>query len=825
MMLRGEILDVGQDNVVYVKIPQKYGNDSVKAVTRISVSKGDLVYVTDTSVSRVPQWVVFDQMHSVGSWGSPYPHEHPIGQVDGLKDWLTQYETWVGDHQAKLDEAEKRIAEGKVEVDAARADLDQAESDLAEAVRKATLEQARLDQAEANLDQMGRNLTAAGGRISANETALGKAQDRLTSAETTVQKTSTDLTALQGTVGDVQSKVTASDQKALEALNKAGAAQASADGKNRITRATSPAAQPGTAVGDTHFTMSSMGGGGVVTRQQRWDGSTWQDETVSHEVIASLDLGKATVGELDGGRIAARSLSADRLQIGVAGNLIVDPKFNDPQLSGWRLNGRWQWADAAGEKCFRAWADGTLTTMALNGGKSQTPSTPVSAGVTYALTLDMKGIVQVYLTIRYANGTVRTPGVTIQATAYSSARRNETFVFTPDTYDHAAAEGTKPMEILINIRQPSNAPVSSETAVYAARFAPRTSSVLIEDGAVTAEKVQAQSVAGAVGRFLTVEAMTGVFTESLTATDATLLGKTVAKSLTVEKLTGRDAILTGTVDVSQLNVTGEMAGTIARFMDLQARRAIFTEGMTANESTLLGTTVAEAINAGTVASRIMTGGLLQTTAAANRGVKIDNSGIRAWDGSGRQTMNINGTSNYLTGEFSTASSGQRVKISNNSSIAAVDLYASRSTDDHVGIWYDSPDTNVLNAVGRVLAIAESSYSRNSPGLEMWPMRGTFGFRGRWQQETDATKFVEIFNNNGLAAGAWVQLEIPFQSPFPTNNSLLFPLVSVERVYGGDVVVMVRAITASSITLVAVNKATSGTSGAIKLRAVTFNLNA
>lgn len=90
-MLRGEVLDVGQDNVVYVKIPQKYGNDSVKAVTRISVSKGDLVYVTDTSVSRVPQWVVFEQMNAVGSWGSPYPHVHPMGQVAGLVSKLGDF--------------------------------------------------------------------------------------------------------------------------------------------------------------------------------------------------------------------------------------------------------------------------------------------------------------------------------------------------------------------------------------------------------------------------------------------------------------------------------------------------------------------------------------------------------------------------------------------------------------------------------------------------------------------------------------------------------------------------------------------------------------
>lgn len=85
-MLRATVVDVDpQDPTrVWVTIPQKYGNDSIKAVTRISVTKGDQVYVTDTSVTRVPQWVVFDQMNVVGSWGNPYPHEHPMGQVTGL---------------------------------------------------------------------------------------------------------------------------------------------------------------------------------------------------------------------------------------------------------------------------------------------------------------------------------------------------------------------------------------------------------------------------------------------------------------------------------------------------------------------------------------------------------------------------------------------------------------------------------------------------------------------------------------------------------------------------------------------------------------------
>ena len=1028
MMLRATVVDVNPRDPtrVWVTIPQKYGAKPLRVFTRVQVTKGDHVYVTNTSVTRVPQWVVFDQQTEVGTWGNPYPHTHPIGQVDGLVDWVKEYEAWAKDHAARLDAADKRIAEGKVEVDAARKDLTQAQTDIAEAVRKATLEQARLDQAEANLDQMGRNLTAAGGRISANETALANSQQQLVSAQSQVTQTSKDLTALQGTVGNVQSAVLESDrkaaaaqaaadqassaagsaaskataaqttadqaksaagtadeaaraasglaatkgeviyqataptgaravaqnlwirttdnkphtwngtawvavtdkaatdaataaataqsaastaqatadqakadaaaaaQRAASAMTKAGQAQASADGKNTITRSTAPAAQPGTAVGDTHFTMSSMGGGGTVTRQQRWDGSTWQDEALSHQVLASLDLGKATVGELDGGRIGARTIGVQQITVGLAGNLLVDPNFNDATLSGWRVAGRWRWDDSGAEKRFVAVSDGTITTMTLNGGKAKTPSLPVTSGTTYALILDMTGAAQIFLTIQYANGSVQTPGASIQTIPYSSDRRRVALTVIPDNYDHASANGSKPVGILLNVRQPANAPVGTETSVYSAKFAPRTGTVLIEDGAVTGDKVEASTVSGAIGQFLKVEAQSGTFTDSLTGRNARLLGETVAESINITgKLRGRDAILSGTVDVGQLNVTGAMSAKIISTATLQARQGFFTDGLTAQDATLLGTTVAEKLvvtdafsarvvnamtaqtknlvvtedailNRATVVQSLVTPELITQkadveTLAANMvaagaivsrdstgSVQINPSGIVVRDAAPgstsytRQvritpagitggtrttpTVNIDGQNNWMVGEFSTAPSGQRVKISNNNSVAAVDLYASRSTSDHVGIWYDSPDTNVLNSVGRILAISGSSYTRDSPGLEMWPMRGTFGFRGRWQQETDATKFVEIFNNNGLNAGAWAQMEIPFQSAFPTNNSLLFPLVSAERAAGADVVVMVQSVTARSITMVVVNKSNSGNTGAIKLRAAVFNLN-
>lgn len=89
-MLRATVTDTDPRDPtrVWVTIPQKYGTKPVRVFTRVQVSKGDHVYVTNTSVTRVPQWVVFGYQTEIGRWGNPYPHTHPMGQVDGLVDAL-----------------------------------------------------------------------------------------------------------------------------------------------------------------------------------------------------------------------------------------------------------------------------------------------------------------------------------------------------------------------------------------------------------------------------------------------------------------------------------------------------------------------------------------------------------------------------------------------------------------------------------------------------------------------------------------------------------------------------------------------------------------
>lgn len=194
-MLRATVRRVHALGDVSVTIDGMYGSESlIRMPCRFNPAPGDRIFVADVAPSvRVHDWVAWAPLTEIGRVTPPEAHEHPPGQVVGLVDWLKQYETWMGDHQARLDAADQQIAEGKTQIDAARKDLTQAQSDIAAGVREAALERARLDQVETNLEQTARNVTAAGTRIAANEAALTAGQQRLDSAETAVQKAQADL--------------------------------------------------------------------------------------------------------------------------------------------------------------------------------------------------------------------------------------------------------------------------------------------------------------------------------------------------------------------------------------------------------------------------------------------------------------------------------------------------------------------------------------------------------------------------------------------------------------------------------------------------------
>ena len=209
---------------------------------------------------------------------------------------------------------------------------------------------------------------------------------------------------------------------------------------------------------------------------------------------------------------------------------------------------------------------------------------------------------------------------------------------------------------------------------------------------ITGDKIDAQSVAAAVGTFVKVNAENITVTSDLAArivnamdlttkklvvseeallANATFLGVTVAEELNFTKLLrGRNAIIDGTLDVAQLNVTEQMAAEIVNAMSINAKKLVVTEDAILNQLTVIQNIVtpelvAERINVKNLGAALITAGALQTDDAANRGVKITSTGINAWDSAGRQTIRLNGADNLLVGSLATGDTTTgRIRIFN-----------------------------------------------------------------------------------------------------------------------------------------------------------------
>lgn len=353
----------------------------------------------------------------------------------------------------------------------------------------------------------------------------------------------------------------------------------------------------GLAAGDIWFQWTSFPGG-VVIGQWSWDGSSWVPVTLSHQVISSLDLGKATVGELEGGRIKAHTVEANRLTIGIGQNAIADPMFSSVDLTNRRMSessGQWT-QNRAGATPFVSSA-GTSAVVFRYAGTSASNAIPTVAGQKWRIQAQVNpGGGQARINVRWFNAT----GGSTYVGASSFATGNGYTSISTIWAAPATAVG-----FLVDVYVPA-ASASRTVIIYAGiSVQPMTGAVHIEDGAITASKVNAQEVAGAIGQFVKVQAENVEVTDTLAArvlsaatsqvatsfvtdrlvvgtgddrTVLEVLGTAVVNDLNFRgKLRGRDAILAGTLDVKQLNVTEDMAAEIGRFMTLNTKKLIVTE--------------------------------------------------------------------------------------------------------------------------------------------------------------------------------------------------------------------------------------------------------
>ena len=737
-------------------------------------------------------------------------------------------------------EYDTRISEGRAAIEQARADLDKAEQDLAAA-------SARVDENRALLDVLGP-------RVDAAQSQVAQTAKDLTAVDTRLTNTSKDLTTLQGTVGDVQSAATAAAQKAAEALTTAGVAQRSADGKNTISASTNTPSGNGSAVGDIHRQVTSLGSGGQIAREWRWNGSTWVEQKVSGDMVTNLDVGKLTgVFANFSQMVRAGSINTDRLVVGTGQESILDPTFSNADLRATRTAGVASFVAGTLPGSAYAWRMAWHATaynkiyLTGPGNNHQVGRVAARPGDRFRFRVYAKAS---NATMTYLAGGIftKTDGTDLNASLTSTVTPGtggawlDAVVTIPD--------GVREMCIYLQAAPGSKTGVAGDWIQFEQpSLRQQTDGALVVDGAITGRHVDAESVAAKVGDFVKVQAinvevtqslatrvvnsMTAntknlVVTESAILQHTTLLGTTVADQLNVRKLiSGRDAILSGTLDVAQLNVTGEMSAEIARFMDAEARKLIVTEDAILNRATVVeGLVTSELIskkaNIGDLAARMITSGLLQTTTTANRGVKIDNAGIRAWDDSGQQTIRLDGSDNLMQGTFQTGTTGSRIKINAVNTTAFMDLYGNSGGLDHGTIYYDAAVPGKTDAALTLTAIKDYSTNPENPSFRLFPTRGTFAFQGRWASETDPTKFMVIQNNAGLPANAYNTFKIAYSTPFPTKSAIRFPLISVESENGADVMTTIVAQTEKDITINAINKSEKKASGRIILKVVTFN---
>ena len=275
--------------------------------------------------------------------------------------------------------------------------------------------------------------------------------------------------------------------------------QTSVDGKNTITYdpALPPASYVG-AVGDTWYRTS----GNSMIGFWKWDGAAWIQQELSTTVIPQIDIGAGTFGSLEGSRLIAGSVSTDMLAVGVAGGLIYDSKFTDAEVSAVRTAGTtWVWTTHGGETCFERVMPASLSMgqMQLKDPVGSTRYIPVSPGVKQVLELDVEGGISTFIGILYADGSTLTPGDSIQE-RWSTGRRIERYVIDPDLYPSPTSDTATHISLYLRQRnRGSSNTAGAVTRVFSARLSPMVGSTIIENGAVTTEKILAGAITAESG--------------------------------------------------------------------------------------------------------------------------------------------------------------------------------------------------------------------------------------------------------------------------------------------------------------------------------------
>lgn len=362
-------------------------------------------------------------------------------------------------------------------------------------------------------------------RIGEAEESLVQTGERLEAAEGTVAGVAGDLSRVEtvvipGAVADLEAADQANAQAVADAETRSDQARAdlaaqidqdiadaanalssdinsvrtSVDGKSKITQSLdAPPAQYAGAVGDRWERMSSLGSGGRLVSNWRWNGTTWVSTIIDGAVLGNVDASTISAGFLDSARIKAGSIYADKIVSGLSQNMVPDAGFANPAINTQRLSAAFGYGGATfaiGDGLLRITLDGTSAghpNMAL-GGNSDLYAWTAYPGMKLATRFDARvtsGVARLNAVVRYElrDGT--------RSSATMGANQYLTSAWATYTWSYEFPQDIKGFTVVLQVNRTDGPSVVEVRSPFAA--AP-TGTTLIEDGAVTTGKVAANAI-------------------------------------------------------------------------------------------------------------------------------------------------------------------------------------------------------------------------------------------------------------------------------------------------------------------------------------------
>ncbi|WP_336632093.1 MULTISPECIES: hypothetical protein [unclassified Microbacterium] len=388
--------------------------------------------------------------------------------------------------------------------------------------------------------------------------------------------------------------------------------------------------------------------------------------------IASLDAGKINAGTLDAGRIAANSINASKLTIGNFTNLVDDPKFSTPFGD--------VWAHASGSGgTFASTSQGMSLRLAGAGKSRVNCRSQVTANP--GEKFNIGGLVQnntdnaVYIRIYWrttAGAHISVSTLEIPASV-SGWNQYDQIITAPSNVDLGWG--------LFTFMTHQDA-TSGNAWLTNPEFSQAITPELLVDGAVISRTI-------ATGAVTANEIAANAVTTAKIATNAVTANEIAALTITANNIAA-NAITAA--KIAALSIESGKIASNAITADKIDAGAITAVKIAANaiDATRLSATAI-------TSKHTITGATLQTTATANRGVKIDSSGLSAYSSSGAQTVSIDSATGGVTmaGTFRNRPSGPRVEINSSDTRGRIWFYSGTSGATPASITSDPSGEGML----------------------------------------------------------------------------------------------------------------------------------